>query len=176
MLNQSGFGKLLVVDKNCKLSIKEIKGLTNSKFAFQLKQSDANYLIPTLQFGLYFSDARHNFRNIKVYRLDNNALSTFMILKDDIFVTAIEPNETQLKEIACYVNIIDGIRELRESAIETTNFYTNLAPWCDTVNVDMKSLSSFAPSISAYKEAEIDANAIEQDLIAKIKEILRPTW
>lgn len=175
-MNQSDFGKLLVVDKRCKLTIKEIKDLTKSKFAKQLKLSDSNNLVRTLQGCLYVVNENNDFRSIKVYQLDTDAVSILLSMKDDYFITAIELNAMQLNEIGCYVEVINAILMVSVSAIDTMDYYSNLELSCNALNIDTKSLSGFAPSINAYNEAEIDANAIEQNLIAKIKEILRPTW
>lgn len=173
--------KYLVVSSESVTNKREIKRLTGSTIADDLKFSQRDYynwpstLHHTLLKALAVRDNERRHRELKIYELDDNAYSTMYALKDDKFLAAVSISDDVNSRLETLLNVKSDIEHMNNMLVsllprQNQTIKTKL----EMVGLSLKDYDKFEATI---KSASDNYTQVEyQDVISEIKEIIKPSW
>lgn len=173
--------KYLVVSPLSNLNKREIKRLTNSSVADALKISQRDYynwpssLHHTILRALAVrgGDVRH--RELKIYELDDNAVSTMYALQDTHFIAALSLSEDIVDKLDRLLDAKYGIERMN-SMLDNLIHHQNTAVIGNLkfVGMTLSNSDKFEDAIRNVSEkyAQVEYEAV----INEVNEIMKSSW
>jgi hypothetical protein len=153
------FGKLLIVNQRSTTGKAEIKRLTKSKKVVELKDkrngsSEVRFLHLTLEIGL--RNIGIECHSLKIYQLDDDAVSTMYALADDSFIRAIIMDDAICEKIGLANEAVTMVEDIRQhidlegieynyemnQLIRRTKYFKT-----DGLDIEIKKLSTIGSSV-----------------------------
>jgi len=173
--------KYLVLDSLSTINKREIKRLTGSAIAEDLKFSQRDYYNwpSTLHHSLLRAFATRDngryHREFKIFELDDNAVSMMYALRDEHFVAALSLSDdlvSRLDNLLSIKNDIEHLNGLLDGLIDSR--CEGIKKRLGIVGITLKGFGTFEQAIANVKKnipkAEYD------DVVNEISEIIKPSW
>ncbi|MCX7190446.1 MAG: hypothetical protein NTU92_08765 [Methylotenera sp.] len=173
--------KYLVVSELSSINKREIKTLTGSAIANEVKFSKRNYsdwgsiLHRTLINAMRDKKARRWIRELKIYELDDNAYSTMYALKDDQFIAALSLSED-------LVNRLDGLLDAKSDIEHIVSSLNHLIKHQNDIGGHrLKLVGITLADAEKYEAAMKDisdnyARVEYEAVINEVNEIMKSSW
>jgi hypothetical protein len=173
------YGNFLLVDEHSKRNKIEIKRLTQSSQAVEVRDIKANwddsYFIRMIKEGFRVTGKFDDYSKFRMYRVDEKASSILYALKDD-FIASLSFTEEKFNQLELAIDLLNGIKNSKGNVEYWQGSHDRLIKQFENTkvahNYDMTTLDFSL----AVEHNRLYGNQLLEEALHNIKEYMKNSW
>lgn len=173
------YGNFLLVDEFTKRNKVEIKRLTQSSIAEEVKDIkanwDDNYFRRVISEGFRIAERFDNYTKFRIYRVDDSSNSILYALKDD-YIASISFTEDKFNKLELAIDLYNGIRNGKGNIDYWQHSHNQLLEQFKNTKIPHNYDMSTLDFSLAVEHDRLYGNKLLEQAINDIKEFMKNEW